>query len=164
MDADIAMLPVKDQTEIGERVINLSGGQKQRVAIARAVYSQSDIYLIDDSLSALDAEVGKKILEGVFMGLLSEKTVIMVTNHLFFLEKTDEILVMKDGRIAARGDYQAVKASPEYAEILQRKIEIEREEEEERASKNSSRGFSLKYSNAKNSKIKEEEEKLKEEV
>ena len=162
LDADIAMLPRKDQNEIGERGINLSGGQKQRVAIARAVYSRSDIYLIDDSLSALDAEVGKKILEGVFMGLLREKTIIMTTNHLFFLEKTDEILVMKDGRIAARGDYQSVKSSPEYSEILQRKIQIEKEEEEERASK-SSRGFSLKYSKEKKSKI-EEKEHLKQEV
>jgi ABC-type multidrug transport system fused ATPase/permease subunit len=48
-----------DLTEIGERGINLSGGQKQRVSLARAVYSDADIYLIDDALSALDAEVGK---------------------------------------------------------------------------------------------------------
>ena len=62
---DIEMLPGGDQTEIGERGINLSGGQKQRVSIARAVYSQSDIYLIDDCLSALDAYVGKAILDDV---------------------------------------------------------------------------------------------------
>ena len=42
-------------TEVGERGINLSGGQKQRISIARAVYSQSDIYFIDDCLSALDS-------------------------------------------------------------------------------------------------------------
>ena len=118
--------------------------------------------MIDDSLSALDAEVGKKILEGVFFELLRDKTVIMTTNHLFFLEKTDEILVMKDGRIAARGDYNTVRASPEYAEILQRKIQIEKEEEEERSSRASSRGFSLKYSKA--DKPKTQEQKLKEEA
>ena len=164
LDADIAMLPGREQTEIGERGINLSGGQRQRIAIARAVYSKSDIYLIDDSLSALDAEVGKKILEGVFMGLLKNSTVVMVTNHLFFLEKTDEVLVMKGGRIAARGDYQKVRVTPEYGEILQKKHKIQAEEEEER-----SRGstFSIKYSkhvSIRDAKKKEEDEKAKEEA
>lgn len=61
LNSDIAILEGKDMTEIGERGINLSGGQKQRVAIARAIYSDSDIYLIDDCLSALDNFVGKKV-------------------------------------------------------------------------------------------------------
>lgn len=50
------MLPGGDQTEIGEKGINLSGGQKQRVALARAVYSSSDIYILDDPLSAVDCK------------------------------------------------------------------------------------------------------------
>lgn len=53
-------------TEIGENGVNLSGGQKQRIALARAIYSNADIYLIDDCLSALDAYVGKKIFMNVF--------------------------------------------------------------------------------------------------
>ncbi|KAF7380118.1 hypothetical protein HZH66_014473 [Vespula vulgaris] len=52
---DLQMLPAGDQTEIGEKGINLSGGQKQRVALARAVYNESDIYFLDDPLSAVDA-------------------------------------------------------------------------------------------------------------
>ena len=47
------------ETRIGERGINISGGQKARISMARAVYSDSDIYLLDDPLSALDPEVGK---------------------------------------------------------------------------------------------------------
>ena len=68
-------------TEIGERGINLSGGQKQRVALARALYSDADIYLIDDALSALDAQVSKQIFEGVLKERLAEKTIVLVTHN-----------------------------------------------------------------------------------
>jgi len=57
---DLRLLPAGDMTEIGERGINLSGGQKQRISIARALFANKDIYLVDDCLSALDAEVGKQ--------------------------------------------------------------------------------------------------------
>jgi ABC-type multidrug transport system fused ATPase/permease subunit len=50
-----------DLTEIGERGVNISGGQKQRVSMARAVYSNSDVYIFDDPLSALDAHVGRQV-------------------------------------------------------------------------------------------------------
>ncbi|KAG8336010.1 ATPase [Homalodisca vitripennis] len=62
---DLEMLPGGDATEIGEKGINLSGGQKQRVSLARAVYSDADIYLMDDPLSAVDSHVGKHIFEHV---------------------------------------------------------------------------------------------------
>jgi hypothetical protein len=57
---DLEILTQSDLTEIGEKGINLSGGQKQRVSLARAVYSDRDIYLLDDPLSAVDANVGEK--------------------------------------------------------------------------------------------------------
>jgi ABC-type lipoprotein export system ATPase subunit len=57
LETDLKMLPEGDATEIGERGLNLSGGQKQRVAMARAVYADTDIYLLDDPLSAVDAHV-----------------------------------------------------------------------------------------------------------
>jgi len=57
--SDLEILAQSDLTEIGEKGINLSGGQKQRVSLARAVYSNRDIYLLDDPLSAVDANVGK---------------------------------------------------------------------------------------------------------
>ncbi|XP_038978154.1 ABC transporter C family member 2-like isoform X1 [Phoenix dactylifera] len=59
---DIDLLPGGDLTEIGERGVNISGGQKQRVSMARAVYSDSDVYIFDDPLSALDAHVGRQVI------------------------------------------------------------------------------------------------------
>ena len=56
-----------DLTEIGERGVNISGGQKQRVSMARAVYSDSDVYLFDDPLSALDAHVGRQVHSSCFL-------------------------------------------------------------------------------------------------
>lgn len=79
---DLKMLPAGDHTEIGERGINLSGGQKQRISIARIIYSNPDILLIDDALSALDANVGKKIFYNVFKNYAKGKTRLMTTHAL----------------------------------------------------------------------------------
>ncbi len=57
------VLAAGDQTELGERGVNVSVGQKQRISMARAVYSQADVFLFDDPLSALDAKVGHLRLE-----------------------------------------------------------------------------------------------------
>ena len=66
MERDLDILPAGDQTEIGEKGINLSGGQKARISLARAVYSNTDIIMMDDPISALDANVRKKIFKHVF--------------------------------------------------------------------------------------------------
>lgn len=92
-------------TRIGERGANLSGGQKQRISIARAVYSDSDIYLVDDALSALDFEVGRKILDDVFQGYLKWKTRIVVTHLLDFLPAVDRMILMENGQIIEQGTY-----------------------------------------------------------
>ena len=62
---DLKLFEAGDQTEIGEKGINLSGGQKQRVSLARACFNNSEVYILDDPLSAVDSHVGKHIFEQV---------------------------------------------------------------------------------------------------
>ncbi|KAH7975288.1 hypothetical protein HPB52_000003 [Rhipicephalus sanguineus] len=73
---DISKLQAGDMTEVGEKGTNLSGGQKQRISLARAVYSQSDIYLLDDPLTALDPVVASRVFRDVIgsRGMLRNKT------------------------------------------------------------------------------------------
>ena len=59
LESDLAIMPAGDLTEIGEKGINLSGGQKARVSLARAVYQEADVIMMDDPISALDANVRK---------------------------------------------------------------------------------------------------------
>lgn len=75
LEPDLAIMPAGDKTEIGEKGINLSGGQKQRISLARSLYAKSDIYMLDDSLSAVDSHVGKHIFDNVIgpKGLLKDK-------------------------------------------------------------------------------------------
>ena len=61
LQEDIELLKDGLDTKIGERGINISGGQKARISLARAIYSDADIYLLDDPLSALDQRVGQEI-------------------------------------------------------------------------------------------------------
>ena len=68
--------------KIGERGVNVSGGQKQRISLARAYYSDRDIYLLDDPLSAVDAHVGKHIFTHCIRGALRGKTVLFVSHQL----------------------------------------------------------------------------------
>lgn len=110
---DLSILPGGDATEIGEKGINLSGGQKQRVSLARACFSDSDLYLLDDPLSAVDSHVGKHIFEEVLdskTGILRDKTRILVTNSLSILPFTDQIIVLKDGEINEMGTYKELLA------------------------------------------------------
>ncbi|KAJ1439399.1 pdr transporter [Ochromonadaceae sp. CCMP2298] len=104
---DIAVLPAGHETEIGERGINLSGGQKARLGLARAVYSDADIYLLDDPLSAVDAHVGQHLFEQCILHLKRQgKCVLMVTNALQFCSKSTHIIVLKDGRVSEAGRYE----------------------------------------------------------
>nr|XP_014086911.1 multidrug resistance-associated protein 1 isoform X4 [Bactrocera oleae] len=132
--SDIDMLSAGDQTEIGEKGINLSGGQKQRVSLARAVYSNADLYLLDDPLSAVDSHVGKHIFEEVIgpNGLLAKKTRVLVTHGITFLPQTNNIYVMKLGEISESGTYQELLARKgAFAEFIIQHLQESTEEVED---------------------------------
>ena len=105
LDRDFTAFTDGWDTLIGERGLTLSGGQKQRAAIARSVAADREILILDDSLSAVDAETEKKILDGLFE-LAGEKnglTMIIVSHRVSALSRTDEVIVLDEGRIVERG-------------------------------------------------------------
>ncbi|KAJ3569157.1 hypothetical protein NPX13_g6177 [Xylaria arbuscula] len=101
LQPDLDMLPDGDATEIGERGITVSGGQKQRLNIARAIYFDADIVLMDDPLSAVDAHVGRHIMDNAILGLLKDKCRILATHQLWVLNRCDRIVWMDGGKIRA---------------------------------------------------------------
>ncbi|KAF7343004.1 Oligomycin resistance ATP-dependent permease YOR1 [Mycena venus] len=106
---DMDVLPHGLETEIGEKGINLSGGQKARISLARAAYSSADIVLLDDPLSAVDAHVGKAIVENCLVnGPLAKKTRVLVTHALHVLHRMDYIYVMDSGEIKEHGTYDSL--------------------------------------------------------
>ncbi len=106
LEDDLKMLAGGDLTEIGEKGINLSGGQKQRVSLARAVYSNADVFVFDDPLSAVDSHVGNHIFNECFLKLLGGKTIVLATHAVSFLRHADNILVMEGGKIKMQGVLQ----------------------------------------------------------
>uniref|UniRef100_A0A3Q2Q1Q6 Multidrug resistance-associated protein 4 n=1 Tax=Fundulus heteroclitus TaxID=8078 RepID=A0A3Q2Q1Q6_FUNHE len=111
LSQDMDLLPGGDLVMVGDRGANLSGGQKARVSLARAVYRDADIYLLDDPLSAVDAEVGRHLFEECICGLLRKKPRILVTHQLQYLKAADQIVVLKEGQMVARGTYSELQGS-----------------------------------------------------
>ena len=138
---DLEMLPNGDLTEIGERGITVSGGQKQRLNIARAIYFNSDIVLMDDPLSAVDAHVGRHIFDNAICGLLKDKCRILATHQLHVLSRCDRIIWMQDGHIETidtfanlmnnSESFQKLMASTAQEEKVEKEIEVNEDEVED---------------------------------
>ncbi|KAK7259662.1 hypothetical protein RIF29_25275 [Crotalaria pallida] len=111
LEHDLNLLPGRDFTEIGERGVNISGGQKQRVSLARAVYSNSDVYIFDDPLSALDAHIAQEVFRNCIKEGLQGKTRVLVTNQLHFLPQVDKIILVNEGMIKEHGTFEELSKS-----------------------------------------------------
>lgn len=85
LKSDLGLFSHGDQTIIGEKGTTISGGQKARLSLARALYSEADIYLLDDPISAVDSKVAKQIFEDCLMPLAKNKTVILTTHQINYL-------------------------------------------------------------------------------
>ena len=92
---DLKLLPLGLHTIVGERGVQLSGGQKARVNLARAIYGDESIILLDDPLSAVDAECANHIFNQVVKGQLKDKTRILVTHATQFLDQVDRVIIME---------------------------------------------------------------------
>ncbi|CAL4094825.1 unnamed protein product, partial [Meganyctiphanes norvegica] len=129
---DLQSLPAGDQTEVGEKGMNLSGGQKQRIAMARAVYQDSDVYLLDDPLSAVDAHVAQHLYQHVIgpKGLLKNKTRVMVTHAVPLLPYMDQIYVIRGSKMVDQGNFkELVERGGDFSNFLTQHINEEQGKE-----------------------------------
>ncbi|KAJ3272031.1 hypothetical protein HDV01_005983 [Terramyces sp. JEL0728] len=99
MASDLEIMRDGIKTEIGENGVSLSGGQKSRLALARAIYSDSDIYLLDDPLSSLDSRVGTAVFQSTIKSFCGQKTVLMATHKLELLQNFDKVLLVDNGKV-----------------------------------------------------------------
>ncbi len=104
---DVTRFENGDQTLVGEKGIMLSGGQKQRLSIARALLEPTDLIIMDNVLSAVDYETERKILEGLF-NRLKNQSVLVVSHRVNALEYMDEIIVLNEGKVIAKGDHDTL--------------------------------------------------------
>jgi len=121
---DVQNLPDKFDTLLGERGVNLSGGQKQRLSLARALVKDSNILILDDCLSAVDAETEKNILYSLYK-YMGNKTAIIITHRIASLLDFDQILVFEDGKIIERGTHQILMEKGGVYYDLYNKQEVE---------------------------------------
>ncbi|CAD0110783.1 unnamed protein product [Aureobasidium uvarum] len=129
---DLDMLPNGDLTEIGERGITVSGGQKQRLNIARAIYFNADIVLMDDPLSAVDAHVGRHIMDNAICGLLRNKARVLATHQLHVLHRCDRIIWVQDGTAYKIDTFDNLMATDaDFQKLMATTAKEEKKEEED---------------------------------
>ncbi|KAJ3212921.1 hypothetical protein HDU82_003404 [Entophlyctis luteolus] len=164
LSKDLEILPFRDMSVIGDKGVTLSGGQAARVNLARAVYSDADILLLDDPLSAVDSHVGKHILEQCILHYCHDKTVILVSHHLHVAHYADHIIVMDGGEISEQGSFAELIAAENKFKTLMEEFGSHRTSDKEDKGDNITQakvptGDTLKESDAKGDDIDEDEER-----
>lgn len=121
---DILQMPRSYNTLVGENGVSLSGGQKQRMSIARALLKQSQILIMDDALSAVDAKTETEILHALRKER-NGKTTLIAAHRLTSVMNADLILVLKDGKIVERGTHDQLLANNGWYAEMWRRQELE---------------------------------------
>ena len=117
---DLKRMPDGLETLIGERGVSISGGQKQRISLARAFIRQPEVLILDDSLSAVDAQTERRIIKNL-QDMRANQTTIIVTHRLSAIQQADWVLVLEDGQIVEEGTpNQLLNKGGWYAEQYQR--------------------------------------------
>ena len=133
LSGDVEHFPEGYGTLLGERGVTLSGGQRQRTAIARAIAREPRVLILDDSLSAVDTETERRIIEGL-REVSRDRTIILIAHRVSTLRHADTIAVLDEGRLVERGSHEELLAlGGHYAELdrLQSlSSDVEREDED----------------------------------
>jgi len=120
----IDQLPKRYKDQVARGGSNLSGGQKQRISIARAIAKQPDVYLFDDSFSALDMKTDA-MLRAALEQETANKTVIIVAQRVSSIMHADQIIVLDGGKIVATGTHkELMKSSDIYREIVETQLSV----------------------------------------
>lgn len=108
LEYDFSLFDEGDLTIVADKGTNLSKGQQARINLARAVYRQTNIYLFDDSLTALDTQVQDFIFKECFMTFLRDKICILVSQNPHHIEIAHHVIILKDGKVLVSGDSKHV--------------------------------------------------------
>ena len=121
-DEFIEKLPNKYETQIGENGVRLSGGEKQRISIARAILKKTQIILLDEATSSLDAETESKIQKGLTY-LTKNKTTLVIAHRLSTILNSEKIFVIDKGQVASEGSHKMLlENSPIYKNFYEKQI------------------------------------------
>ena len=109
LEDDISYMPNGDETIISERGNTISGGQKARLALARILYTEADLYLLDDPFSSLDSRILKKVFKKSVLGMLSNKTRILIMRNNDYLKYADKIILVENCQMKFFGTFDEFK-------------------------------------------------------